>query len=211
MQGWIKLHRQIVDNEFWFSERFTKAMAWIDLMMLANHKPNTIYIRGNEVKTARGELCYSMVSLAKRWKWNERTVDKFLKSLENRQMIQSKRTAITTITTIINYNQYQGDTEQNTEQTQSRIQTNKNDKNEENDNVAIEANNLFEKLKEQGVVVSMVKLRARLRSFKQDYDNDALEASLSDAVSQWGKKSLEQRKDFLSYWAVILKDSYSKR
>ncbi len=143
MQGWIKLHRQIMENEFWLSERFTKAQAWIDLTMLANYKPNTIFIRGNEVKTERGELCYSMVSLAKRWSWNERTVDKFLKLLENRQMIQSRRTALTTIITIINYSHYQSDTEQTTEQTQSRIQTNKKDKKDKNNTESIIPENVY--------------------------------------------------------------------
>ena len=84
MIGYIKLHRQITENEFYFSERFTKSQAWIDLLLLANFKPNTIFIRGIEVKTNPGELCYSQLSLSKRWKWNIKTVNKFLMMLENR-------------------------------------------------------------------------------------------------------------------------------
>lgn len=133
-EGWIKLHRQIVDNDLWFSERFSKAQAWMDLLLLANHKTKTAFLRGVEVSVDKGQLAYSIVSLSKRWQWNERTVDKYLKWLENKQMIQTKKTNVTTLITIVNYCKYQDNTEQSTEQyterVQSRVQTNKNDKNE---------------------------------------------------------------------------------
>ena len=29
MPGWIELHRQITENIYWFSKRFTKAQAWV--------------------------------------------------------------------------------------------------------------------------------------------------------------------------------------
>lgn len=132
-QGWIKLHRQICENELWFSERFTKAQAWIDLLLLANHAPATIFIRGIEIHLDRGQLAYSQLTLASRWKWNDRTVNELLKLLEKRQMIQTKTNNVTTVITIRNYNEYQNYTEQSTDQTTeqstSRIQTNKNDKN----------------------------------------------------------------------------------
>lgn len=135
-QGWIRIHRQIFSNELWFSERFTKSQAWIDLILLANHIPKTFFLRGIEIKLNRGQLSYSIVSLAERWQWNERTVDKFLKWLEIRKMIHSKKNNITTIISIIKYDEYQNVTEQNTEQNtervQSNVQTNKNVKNVKN-------------------------------------------------------------------------------
>jgi hypothetical protein len=137
MEGWIKVYRKLIDNPLWHSERFTRSQAWIDLLLLANHKPNIVFIRGNEVKTERGDLCYSIVSLSKRWCWNERTVNKFISWLENQEMIQSRKNNITTIISIKNYDSYQGSTEQSTEQStepiQSRVQTNKNDKNVKNE------------------------------------------------------------------------------
>lgn len=137
MDGWIKLHRQIMENEFYFSERFSKGQAWIDLLLLANHKSSTIFIRGNEVKLERGQLGYAITTLAERWQWNERTVDKYLLMLQNREMIHYRKNHITTVITILNYDNYQNATEQNAEQnaeqSKNRIQTNKNDKKEKND------------------------------------------------------------------------------
>jgi hypothetical protein len=135
--GWIKLHRKIQDNEYYFAERFTKMGAWIDLMILATHKGKTFYIRGNEVKIESGQVGYSIKSLSKRWKWNDRTVTRHLNSLQTREMIQYRTNHLTTIITILNWQDYQNstaqDTEQDTVQTQNRIQTNKNDKNVKND------------------------------------------------------------------------------
>jgi DNA-binding transcriptional regulator YhcF (GntR family) len=129
---WIKLHRSIQENEFYFAERFTKAQAWIDLLLLGTFKERTVFLRGVEVHLMPGELCYSQVSLAKRWQWNERTVNKFLKMLQEREMIQSRITYVTTVISIRNWNLYQNNTEQNAEQSKSRIQTNKKGKKEKN-------------------------------------------------------------------------------
>ena len=128
MIGYIKLHRQITENEFYFSERFTKSQAWIDLLLLANHKPNTIYIRGVEVMTQTGELCYSQLTLSKRWKWHRKTVHNFLLMLSKRQMIRNRITKITTVITILNWSKYQDSVQQNVQQSDNRMPTNKNDK-----------------------------------------------------------------------------------
>lgn len=135
--GWIKLHRQLQDNEFYFAEKFTKIQAWVDILLLINHKPNTFFVRGNEVKVDTGQTARSILSLSKRWKWNQRTVIKYLRLLENRQMIHIKSNHITTIITVINWQQYQNNAEQNTEQSalqsMNRVHTNNNDKKEKND------------------------------------------------------------------------------
>ena len=44
-QGWIALNRKIVENPMWLSEPFSRSHAWIDLILLANHKPNFFFIR----------------------------------------------------------------------------------------------------------------------------------------------------------------------
>ncbi len=147
--GYIALHRQITENEFWFCERFTKAQAWIDILLLATHKPNTVFIRGIEINLKPGELCYSQLSLAKRWKWNFKTVKKFLDILNQRGMIQFSGGKITTVISIINWSNYQKNGEQNQpiksisnpsffnakgeqlgEQKENNLETNNNDKNE---------------------------------------------------------------------------------
>lgn len=136
MSDWVKLHRKIQDSEWWLSERFTKSQAWIDLIMLAGHKPKTLFVRGNEVKLKRGELIHSLDTLAHRWQWNKRTVQTFLNTLSNRQMIHRRKTSFCTVTTVLNYNEYQDTALQSAPQTalQStrRLHYNKKDKKDKN-------------------------------------------------------------------------------
>ena len=135
--GWIKVYRQIWENPLYFAERFTKIQAWIDLLLLTNHKPNTFYIRGNAVNLERGQTGRSILTLAERWKWNQRTVKAFLNQLQKEEMIQYRTNHVTTVITILKYETYQSNaeqtTKQNAEQSKNRMHTNKNDKNEKNE------------------------------------------------------------------------------
>lgn len=134
MEGYIALHRKIEENEFYFSEKFTKSQAWIDLLLLATHSNHTAFIRGFEIKLKPGELCRSQLTLAKRWKWNFKTVKKFLNLLEKREMVETKTDNITTVIFIKNWKHYQllrnevakktkTNGEQNGEQKESRMET----------------------------------------------------------------------------------------
>lgn len=148
MDGFIALYRKITENEFYFSEKFTKILAWIDLLLLASHKNRIIYIRNIEIKLKAGELCYSQKSLANRWKWNYKTVKKFLKLLEKLEMVVTKTDNVTTIISIKNWKNYQVSNnkirkenrsygEQNGEQKVNRLGTN-NNVNNENNNTTID-------------------------------------------------------------------------
>lgn len=134
--GWVRLYRKIEDNFLWFSEPFTKAQAWIDLFLNANHQDSKISIRGNTVTIKRGQLGWSEITMGKRWKWSKNKVRRFLKLLETeQQIIQQKDRYITTIITIINYEEHQSDSktiQQTIQQKDSRRYINKNDKNDNN-------------------------------------------------------------------------------
>jgi len=136
-QGWVRLHRQIEENPLWFSEPFTRAQAWVDLFLGANHKDGQMLIRGNVVYIKRGQIGWSELTMVKRWTWSKNKVRRFLKYLETEQQItQQKHQYITTIITILNYNSFQSDTADDTaegQQKDSRRYTNKNDKNDKND------------------------------------------------------------------------------
>ena len=111
MEGWIKLHRQIEENDIWHSERFTQGQAWVDLLLLATHKEQTVFLKGVEFRLLPGQLCWSQVSLADRWRWNRKTVKKFLLTLKKSEMldIETKKGADIgfTLITIRNYSKYQ--------------------------------------------------------------------------------------------------------
>lgn len=112
VKGWIKLHRQIMDNTLYSAEPFDKLHAWIDLLMLANSKPNNQFYVGSELVTLQqGEIYTSELKLSKRWKWSRAKVHRFLNTLEIQKMCTTKRTTGgttngTTIT-LVNWAKYQ--------------------------------------------------------------------------------------------------------
>jgi len=136
-EGWIKLHRQLMDHDLWTQEPFTRGQAWVDLLMLANHAPAQFRVRGNLVLVNRGEVARSEDSLAQRWKWSRNKVRRFMVELSEKtiQQIEQQKSPILSKIRIINYDLYQSnDPSDTTDDTTERQQkdTNKNDKNENN-------------------------------------------------------------------------------
>ena len=140
MGGWVKLYRSIVDNWVWQDKPFSKGQAWIDLIIMANHKENKFPL-GNEVITVeRGSLITSELKLMERWGWSKSKVRQFLNQLQNDSMIVKKTDRKKTTINIINYDVYQDfETTEEPKKDQSQTNdrpkkdTNKNDKNVKND------------------------------------------------------------------------------
>jgi len=109
MEGWIKLHRKIFDNPYYFSEPFTRSQAWIDLLLLANHQDGFFYKRGIKVQVKRGQVGFITTSLSVRWKWSRGKVNRFLNELEIDNQIEQQKSNVTTLLSIVNYDIYQGD------------------------------------------------------------------------------------------------------
>ena len=122
-RGFIPLYRRITDNPLWLSEPFTRAQAWVDLLIIANHKDGVCFIRGNTLKVKRGQVGWAEKNLASRWKWSRGKVSRFLKMLENEQQIEQQKNKLTTVITIRNYEQYNGNEQQTRQQTDNRRTT----------------------------------------------------------------------------------------
>jgi len=101
------ISRKLFDNPIWYHETFTRGQAWVDIIGNANYKENEFMVRGNLVKIKRGQLGWSELTMAKRWKWSRNKVRRFLSMLEMKQQIKQQKTNITTIITILNYENYQ--------------------------------------------------------------------------------------------------------
>jgi len=123
-QGYTKFWRKLQDSSLWLSEKFTRGQAWIDLIGLANYTDGFFRIRGNKVKVKRGQLGYSEVSLADRWRWSRGKVRRFLVELESKkeEKIVQQKNNLTTLITILNYDKYQGnDTPDGTAENKTRL------------------------------------------------------------------------------------------
>ena len=106
--GWIKLYRQLADNDLWLLEPFTKGQAWVDLLLLANHKPALMTIKnGKIISLERGDCGISILGLADRWQWSREKVKRFLNTLEREKQVSKKEVENRLIIKILNYDVFQ--------------------------------------------------------------------------------------------------------
>ena len=105
--GWIKLHRKILDCFIWQDKPYDKARAWIDLLLIAMHHDKKMLIDDEVVMIQRGSFMTSIVKLADRWGWSRNKVVRYLDMLESEHMLNTKRTSKGTLVTIVKYDDYQ--------------------------------------------------------------------------------------------------------
>ena len=182
--GWIKLHRQLLEWE-WYDDINTSRL-FIHLMLTANHKDNNW--RGIEIK--RGSRLTSLDKLSKETGLSVSKIRTSIKKLISTSEIASKSHSQHTVFIMKNYDLYQGDDKQvskrvtNESQTNDkRIATNNNVKNEDNENkdicqqIADVWNECFSELPSVAKVSQKRKshINATIREFKKSHSMDSLE------------------------------------
>ncbi|MED1122430.1 Replication protein O [Bacillus atrophaeus] len=141
MIGWIKLHRKIQDHWIYQEKRkFSRYEAWLDLLMLANHKDNKVLLGNELLLVEKGSFITSELKLMERWSWGKGKLRSFLEMLEMDGMIIRKTDRKKTTITICNYSVYHESEETNRPQTDYSqtmnglsADTNKNVKNVKNE------------------------------------------------------------------------------
>lgn len=108
VEGWNKIYRSIQEHWLWTCEPFSRGQAWIDLLLMANHKEAKIMINGSLEVVERGQRVTSIRKLSDRWKWSTKKVTHFLDQLVKDKMIEYISDSSKTVVTIVNYDKYQG-------------------------------------------------------------------------------------------------------
>ena len=146
-KGFIMIDRSILEDDMYFSEKFTRMQAYMDLCLLAAFKSRTFYIRGNKVELQPMQVAKSVRDLADRWQWSVNKVRGYLYELEKGDYIDTQKTSVNQIITIKKYivvntqNDTQINTQTNTQndtQTDTTIRKN-NNVNNENKVIVIES------------------------------------------------------------------------
>ena len=113
--GWVKTPRTLLSGSLWKTdEPFDTRSAYIDLTLMASFAEDNFtpkHSRKN-YKILPGQLVISYDSLSKRWKWDRKTVIRYLKWIEGQGLISRKTYTWGTILTIEKYgeNDNQGTT-----------------------------------------------------------------------------------------------------
>jgi hypothetical protein len=101
--GAVVLDRQIIYDDFWLMEPFSRGQAWLDLILLANDDDRDTKSRGVDVHLKRGQVGRSVKSLAERWQWSYKKVDRFLEDLRDARKVSLHQNNVGTVITIIDY------------------------------------------------------------------------------------------------------------
>lgn len=104
---YIYLDRGILDHWIYKDKPFNRSMAWIDLLLIANHKTHTTMWKGKSIQFKRGDVNLSITELSKRWGWSRGKTRRFILNLETDGMVTTKRTADGTVITIVKYGTFQ--------------------------------------------------------------------------------------------------------
>ena len=148
MDGWIKVHRKMLENEIVCKDADHLAV-WIYLLLNATHKAYQTYFGNGIVTLNPGELKTGRKAIATALGIKETKVERILKLLENAQQIGQQTNSRGRVISILNWHEYQKIEQQvDNERTASRQQTDtnknvKNDKNERNKRYAQEAEKLW--------------------------------------------------------------------
>ena len=104
--GWIKISREITEHWLWSDAERLKW--WLDLLFMANWDDRKVMHDTHLFTLKRGQMIASVSFLAERWNKSNPTIIKFLKLLEDEDMI-CRQTLYrqTPIITICNYDKYQ--------------------------------------------------------------------------------------------------------
>lgn len=166
-EGWVSIHRKIRKHPLWMHDRFSMGQAWVDLILRANYSEKEMVYNSEIITVKAGHFLTSKLKLAEEWRWDRKTVTRFLKMLEKNDMIHITSCNNGTWIYIVNYKRYQG------------LRDNEEDKGRDRskDNIAPTNNNIINSNKNNKY--GYYKRQNAFCNFEhREYDFDAIEQRL---------------------------------
>ena len=202
-QGWVHIHRSLLEHFVWADKPFNMGAAWVDLILMANHEKKKIVIDGKIVVIKRGQTFASCRSLSTRWGWSLGKVKRFTDMLEHEQMVIAERSKNGTLLTLVNYDNFQNT--RNTDGTPTEHQRNadgtlternkelKNDKNVKNEKKDIYTSAITEILNYLNLRTgkkytgrSKAQREHIIARLKEGYTVDEFKTVIDNKVKAWG-------------------------
>ncbi len=115
--GWIKLHRQLLDN--WIMTEPEALSVWVRFLLEANHETKKKMLNGSLVEIKRGQLIFGLEAFSARSGVSVAKLRRYLKLLESDGMINRLKTAKYSIITIASFDSYQSVDRQTTSKQQA--------------------------------------------------------------------------------------------
>ncbi len=141
--GWIKLHRSMLENRI-ITKDPERVAIWIYLLLSANHQEKEIEFEGKKITLLPGQLVTGRRKIAAETGVSESKTERVLKCFEIEQQIEQQKTRHNRLITILKWEQYQQSEPQNEQQmnnnwttSEQQVNTNKNVRMKECKNIYI--------------------------------------------------------------------------
>jgi len=134
--GWIKLHRKLLDNKIFDNERLLKVWVWC--LLKASHTEYDQLVGLQTVHLIPGQFIYGRFKNAEELKLNPNTLKDYMKFLSDEKFIAIKSTNKYSVVSVEKWELYQSERIENTSKTPAKHQqntTNKNVKNVKNEDI----------------------------------------------------------------------------
>lgn len=157
MEGWIKLHRKVLDNPV-INKDADYLAVWIYLLLNATHKEVSAIFKGKKILLIPGQLITGRKSISEDLSISESKIYRILNDFKSEQQIEQQTSNKNSLITILKWNEYQNNEQQDEQQmnnkrtaSEQQVNTNKNERNKEyinNNNIYYYSDENFEKNEE---------------------------------------------------------------
>lgn len=107
MNGWVKLHRCLLEKVIWEKAKPEQKCVLITILLLANHEEKQWIWKGQRFLVKPGQFITSLDSLAAKSGVSIRAVRTALSNFEKQDFLTSKATNTGRLITVVNWELYQ--------------------------------------------------------------------------------------------------------
>ena len=122
MEGWIKIHRKILENPIICKDSDYLSI-WIYLLLNATHKQIPALFKGQKIILQPGQLITGRKSISKQLKISESKIYRVINEYKNEHQIEQQTSNKNSLITIVNWNIYQQSEQQNEQQMNNKWTT----------------------------------------------------------------------------------------
>lgn len=204
MNGWIKLHRKLLDNPT--LRRPAYRALWIEILLRADHSGNAkVMFRGQSVALKPGQFTAGAYQLAEATGVPRGTVERVLARFASEEMIEEQKSNKCTLITVLKWSQYQIHEEQNEEPVRNKRGTSeeqvrtkqeaKNERMKESDPILATPSAVAEKVPNPiNEILEMFQMKVNPTI---NYGNSTQRGAVEYLLKLMGKEKLSRMIDFV--------------
>ena len=204
--GWVKLHRKMLDNPIIMKDAEHLAV-WMYLLLNATHAEYPALFKGKKITLQPGQLITGRKSIASTLCVSESKVTRILSAFESEQQIEQLTSNKNRLISVVNWDKYQIFDQQNEQQmnnnwttTEQQVNTNKKNKNVKNVKNEIKYSDIPE-LNE--AILEFIKFRKGIKKPMTDNAVKLMLGKLNKMTSNVGEQIEIINQSILGGWTGI--------